>query len=346
MRSQKSILLVVSLFLFSCGKDDTVGSNPEVLSKENNGTFLQEINTEPLVQYTPNLSPWERIIDGPLQDYEAYNDNKGYKYNSHKGYESNALKDIPLMTEEDWENNYWDGKPFNPEKLTRVELHQALFPRHGIMRGLKQLYERHKPFKDERKPTKAEVDEWNRLVINHFRALCGYGDEKYKVKNSHALYIMSLWSDEVKFTDKWDGDPYRDGKTVIQDKNSWDDYLKRAHYGFGFVPPEGKQKPYYPSGVTPTIFKGNTAEGISAVRQWAAWSTKLSIVLGNMLKTEGFWGGHLGPLWHREKIGISYYKPLIDADADKRITVQVRLLYHGELRKPLYTDPDGDGKVY
>lgn len=43
--------------------------------------------------------------------------------------------------------------------------------------GLKQLYYMHQPFDDPRHPCKEEVDEWNLIVINHFRRLVGYNSK-------------------------------------------------------------------------------------------------------------------------------------------------------------------------
>ena len=57
---------------------------------------------------------------------------------------------------------------------------------------------------------------------------------------------------------------------------------------------------------------------------------------------EGFWGGHIGPWFHREKFGLSFWDH--DPD-DSGSNAVVRAKWTGELMESLYcnpTDPDCD----
>lgn len=49
-----------------------------------------------------------------------------------------------------------------------------------------------KPFADSRNPTRAEVDEWHRIAINHVRALVGYTGADREVKKDHCMFKRAL----------------------------------------------------------------------------------------------------------------------------------------------------------
>jgi len=70
-----------------------------------------------------------------------------------------------------------------------------------LMRGLKQLYDKHKPFINENKPTISEFEKWNLITLNHFRDLLSLPGVVY----DEELFLRSRWSSERKSTTIWDG---------------------------------------------------------------------------------------------------------------------------------------------
>jgi hypothetical protein len=103
----------------------------------------------------------------------------------------------------------WDGTVYDPTKLTPAAFYSALFPNGDgdQLIGLREVFYQYKPFADNRNPTKAEVDEWHRIAINHLRSLVGYTSANLQVKPDHALFIRALWGDERNFTQLWDKYP-------------------------------------------------------------------------------------------------------------------------------------------
>ena len=43
----------------------------------------------------------------------------------------------------------------------------AICPSVDLIRGIREVFYQHNPFADNANPTKAEVDEWHRIAINH-----------------------------------------------------------------------------------------------------------------------------------------------------------------------------------
>ena len=95
-----------------------------------------------------------------------------------------------------------------------------------------------KPFADSRNPTRAEVDEWHRIAINHVRALVGYTGADREVKRTTAC--------------------------------------SSAHCGATFLPDASDQSPYLPAGHA-TCKAQQGAEGVfSASKSNIPWSIKWS----------------------------------------------------------------------
>lgn len=55
---------------------------------------------------------------------------------------------------------------FNPSKVTQAAFTAAIC--------IRELFYLHRPFADVPNPTKAEVDNWHRLSLNHIRAMVNY----------------------------------------------------------------------------------------------------------------------------------------------------------------------------
>lgn len=71
----------------------------------------------------------------------------------------------------------WDGVPIDVHTTHRLDVTDFICPSIHTIRGLRQVFYKHDPFANVHRPTKAEVDEWHRIVINHIRALIGYSGE-------------------------------------------------------------------------------------------------------------------------------------------------------------------------
>ena len=82
---------------------------------------------------------------------------------------------------------------------------------------------------------------------------------------------------------------------------------------------------------------GKTAEGVfSSSKSNIPWSIKWSRSLGNYLKNKGFWAGHAGPWFHREKFGFSFW------ESNKKYRHSIAILrakWGGELMPNLFKEP-------
>jgi len=262
-----------------------------------------------LVQYTPDQADWSTFFSKPMSSDLI------------SGHDPDS---IGWLTQP-WPK--WDGTPFNPSNMTQAEFYQALFPNGNgdQLIGLREVFYRHKPFSDNQNPTKAEVDEWHRLSINHLRALVGYTGEEWEVKPDHGLFIRALWGDEIKFTEIWDA---RYPQEASGDKSS-------PHFGASFIPNVEDQQPYLPDGID-SVSQTSGAEGVfSSPKSNIPWSIKWVRAFSYTLGAEGFWGGHTGPWFHREKFGFSFWdnEPL-----NNNNNAVLRAKWGGELRDSLYNN--------
>jgi len=269
-----------------------------------------------LIQYTPDQADWSTFSSKALA--EGVN----------TGHDPDG---VGWLTKE-WPT--WDGTIFDPSKMTKEEFHAALFPNGGDqLIGLRDVFYEHNPFADNQNPTKAEVDEWHRLAINHLRALVGYTSEDRKIKPDHSLYLRAHWGDERKFTTKWDEEySGEDGSAYGPCQNS-----TNAHCGAAFLPNAADQAPYLPEGMD-SVTLGAGSEGVfSSSKANIPWSIKFSRSVSYTIGAEGFWGGHTGPWFHREKFGFSFW----DSDPDNNNSMAVlRAKWGGTLMPNLYINPE------
>lgn len=110
----------------------------------------------------------------------------------------------------DWDGTttfpIWFPSTYTAEEAAqhRKDWYEFVFPMTSnsnyAIRGLKQLYEHYHPFLDENAPTIAEFENWNSIVLNHFRRLSGLD---VAVPNED-LYIQVTLSEERKRTTYWD----------------------------------------------------------------------------------------------------------------------------------------------
>lgn len=271
MFSKKSLFIyLIMIAVFSCNKQDA--------GPTSRSTFDQ---------YTPNLANWETFAEKPIQAGNKSHDPDGVSY----------------LTPDSWEKAKWDGTIYDPTKITPEKFFDCLCPHVDQVRGIREVFYKHKPFADNKNPTKAEVDEWHRIAINHVRALVGYTSEDRQVKKDHCLFARALWGDERKFTTAWDSKyPGTTGSAAGPCQGS-----SNSHCGASFMPELNDQLAYLPenhAGCT----AGEGSEGVfSGPKSNIPWSVKWSRGFCNTLKAEGFWGGHVGPWFHREKFGFSFW---------------------------------------
>lgn len=268
-------------------------------------------------QFTPSLANWTTFETKPFVN------------NANGSHDPDGVSWIKKST---WDSAKWDGTVYDPSKMTKAQFTKAICPSGDTVRGIREVFYKHKPFSDNKNPTKAEVDEWHRLAINHLRALVGYTSSDRLIQKDHCLFQRALWGDERKFTTKWDAKyPGKLGSAAGPCKGS-----KNAHCGASFLPSPQDQKSYLPNN-HPTCRAGAGSEGVfSASKSNIPWSIKWSRAFCATLGQEGFWGGHVGPWFHREKFGFSFWDN--DPKNNNNNTV-LRAKWSGKLMPNLYKKP-------
>jgi hypothetical protein len=269
-----------------------------------------------LEQYTPNQADWSTFAAKPIAG----------------GNPAHDPDSVSWITPAQWDAAKWDGTVYNPSRMTRAEFASAVCPSADRVRGIREVFYQHKPFADNQNPTKAEVDEWHRIAINHVRALVGYTSEDRLVKKNHCMFARAQWGDERKFTTKWDAKyPGTNGTAYGPCQGS-----SNAHCGSTFVPSAEDQAPYLPEG-HPSCGTPGGAEGVfSGPKSNIPWSIKWSRAFCNTLIAEGFWGGHTGPWYHREKFGLSFWD---SAPSNNNSNAIVRAKWTGDSMPSLYCNP-------
>mmetsp|Transcript_15021 Transcript_15021/g.22497 ORF Transcript_15021/g.22497 Transcript_15021/m.22497 type:complete len:382 (+) Transcript_15021:93-1238(+) len=272
-----------------------------------------------LQQYTPDQANWSTLSSKPLaSDTNAHDPDS-----------------VHWLSPESWVEAEWDGETiYNPSKMTKDDFWKAMCPHVDQIRGIREVFYEHNPFADNAAPTKAEVDEWHRIAINHVRALVGYTSEERQVKKDTCMFARSLWGQQRKRTTMWDDD-YPEGNDIFGPCGSSD----KAHCGASFIPSAEDQAPYLPDD-HPACGTPGGSEGIfGGPKSNIVWSLKWSRAFCNTLKAEGFFGGHMGPFFRREKFGFSFWDTDLDENNSHAI---LRAKYTGKLFDHMYCNPDND----
>jgi len=120
-------------------------------------------SSETTTQYTPDKADWSGFYRQTLHENNP-----------------NVLDHTPdgilwLKQGVDWKP--WDGNVIDPTKLTRKEFYEQMCVGGDTLPGLKELFYEINPFEDIYAPSKADVDEWHRIVLNHLRKIVGYDSE-------------------------------------------------------------------------------------------------------------------------------------------------------------------------
>jgi hypothetical protein len=273
-----------------------------------------------LEQYTPNQAKWDTFATKPVEGGNKTHDPDG----------------VSWIKPADWAAAEWDGTIYNPSKMSPQDFVKAMCPSVDRVRGIREVFYKAKPFADNANPTKAEVDEWHRIAINHVRALVGYTSEDRKVKKDHCMFARALWGDERKFTTMWDTKyPGTNGSAAGPCQGS-----SNAHCGATFLPSPEEQAPYLPEG-HPSCTTEAGSEGVfSGPKSNIPWSIKWSRGFCNTLMAEGYWGGHVGPWFHRERFGFSFWD---DDPANNNNNAVLRAKWTGKSMPNLYCNPADAG---
>ena len=272
-------------------------------------------------QYTPDQAQWDSFQSKPLA------------VSSITAHDPNNVG---------WISNWptWDGTIYDPSVLTRAELSAAICPSPDTIRGIREVFYQHNPFADNAHPTKAEVDEWHRIAINHVRALVGYTSADRQVSKDHCMFARALWGQQRKFSTMWDSKyppstPGVYGTATGPCINAQGESSSNSHCGANFVPDATDQAAYLPAGHA-ACTTGPGSEGIfSSPKSNIPWSIKWSRSVCGTLGSEGFWGGHTGPFFHREKFGFSFWDP---DPAINSNNAPMRNKWTGNLMPSLYTE--------
>jgi len=273
--------------------------------------------TKQLEQYTPDQANWDTFNSKPFEGgVNISHDPDG----------------VGWLSSESWEKAKWDGTIYDPTTMTKDEFADCLCPTGDQIRGIREVFYEKNPFADNRNPTKAEVDEWHRIAINHIRALVGYTSDDRQVIKDFCLFARALWGDQRKYTTMWDSQyPGTLGSAYGPCQGSGN-----AHCGATFIPDAEDQIPYLPENYELCTATAG-AEGIfSSAKSNIPWSIKFSRAFCAALRQEGFWGGHVSPWFHREKFGFSFW----DADPkNNNSNAILRAKWSGKLMPNLYTKP-------
>lgn len=132
------------------------------------------------------------------------------------------------------------------------------------------------------------------------------------------MFARALWGQQRKFTTMWDT-KYPSGNCQGS---------SNSHCGATFVPDAADQAPYLPEGHPPCGTPGG-AEGVCPCpKSNIPWSIKWSRALCSFLGSEGFWGGHVGPFFHREMFGFSFWD---NRPGNRRSIATLRAKWTGQL---------------
>jgi len=314
MKTRRSMAYVLmastTLILLACGGGGEAGVGVGVGGVT--GTNQPAV-TASLVQFTPNQANWSTFATKPLTSGNIAHDPDS----------------VAWLTPASWAAAKWDGTLYNPSQMSAAAFAKAICPSVDQVRGIREVFYAQKPFADNANPTKAEVDEWHRIAINHVRALVGYTSIDRQVQKDQCMFARALWGDERKFTTQWDAKyPGTLGSAEGPCQGS-----TNAHCGASFIPDLADQAPYLPAG-HPGCTVQQGAEGVfSGPKSNIPWSIKWSRGFCNTLIAEGFRGGHMGPWFHREKFGFSFWDNEPDNNNNNAV---LRAKWTGNLMPSLY----------
>jgi len=270
--------------------------------------LLGIVDVESLEQYTPDEANWTTFQDKAA---ELYTDD-------------HTPDGVGWIDQEEWIK--WDGTVYDPTKYTKQEF-KNLICIGGTVRGMHELFYDNNPFANIANPTKAEVDNWHAIVLNHVRAMVGYTEPEYTIIPDKCLHLRALWSDQRAHTRMWDTEAYPgtcEGSSA-------------PHCGAGFIPSNEDQQAYLPEGIESCGARPGSEGLFNAAKSSIPWSIKWIRPFCATLGSEGFWGGHTGPWFHRSEFGWSWYD---SNPIDVNSNANLRTKWSGTSATNKYENPD------
>lgn len=218
---------------------------------------------------------------------------------------SHGIGDIHWISPNKWVP--WDGVPLVTTNKSKKQICKWLAPHSSYaVRGIRELYNNVQPFANEASPTVSEIDQWTLEVIRHFRKMLGVSTP---LKPSARLYLESRWSDERKFTTKWDkkypGKETDVGLSTGRCHNPGPLDRAKGHCGEAFFPDATDRDKYiasspyfndftaYPELSNYTNRHGRAAGG-QDINAKLPWSIKFATVLLRYICLDGL-KDHAGP---------------------------------------------------
>lgn len=227
-----------------------------------------------------------------------------------------------MPTEADWEASRWDGIPFMNGQWRTLPINAAnkLLVRNWLapvglpmIRGLHDLYysQSPPPYLDKFRPTTAEIDAWNIIVINHIRKLLG--EPVMLIGYDATLMLEVKWANEMRLSTKWDA----------KYGNQCPDVNPPSHCGATFQPDAGDRlidmacSPYnldyvkYPElkdydKFTATQPKNRgTGDGAGSTSPRVPWSMRMGAIMGSLIADE-MYAGHPSPYLTRRWVGMHW----------------------------------------
>lgn len=229
-------------------------------------------------------------------------------------------QNVPTVTDQtpygiDWLNPSWpaatwDGvTTIDPGTMTTAQCCAFLWPAGpDAMLGTQQFWDQWVSegggFADPTNPTSGEIQEWTKRMILGFRHLT---QNPTPLTINKCLMMRALWSDERKYTTKWDaaypgtcGTAYGPCQPCGSGGN--------AHCGESFVPNTADQEPYHLATsdgmVGDSCSSGGGASGIFTTNTDIPWSVKISRVMKTWFCSKD--AGHFGPFLGREELGYHW----------------------------------------
>ena len=220
---------------------------------------------------------------------------------------SHAPSGIGWISQETWDKSSWDGiTTINPCVSSKEQIAAWVYPVDGnVMRGLRQRFEKIKPFRDEVHPTPVEVEDWGIEVIRLFRELLGLSSITHPIKKSRDLFLRAQWSVERNATRAWDSlYPGQPGDMSGPGTGPCPVGHTGKHCGSSFVPLPEHQTPYLFPGEPPIVRRAG-AEAGGTINTNIPQSIKLARALSGYVIKEGL-TGHTGGFIVRPEVGWTF----------------------------------------
>lgn len=202
------------------------------------------------------------------------------------------------VSRDQWVLSRWDGIPWTKSQFCAAnqnDILNYLFPSSPYcLRGLRELFYTKNPFTDWLNPTPAEIDNWNLIVLNHFKHLLGKTEDHVFYDE---MFYQSLWANERLFSDVWN--------TLYPVGICSPDPSSICGYNFHPNRFNGEQTPYLMNGKTPFQFRSH-AESRGLIPDFVPWCSKMSAMIHYSI-LHNFTGTQYSSLIFRNTVGFGFH---------------------------------------